>query len=1230
MIKTIKIPEIIGLIIFIVALNFYPAKCQTINPDFSFSQECKNFQFTDLSTSTGGEIESWHWNFGDGAQSNDQNPTHVYMGFGEFEVSLTVTHELGMQSSISKDVAAYAVTADFIAAPVCFGGTTSFSDNSATSPDTDLTSWEWDFDDDGSFDATGQNTVNLFPSPGIYPVSLRVYNEEGCYDIATKDVIVYEKPTADFINDTVCFGEITTFTDNSTTPAGTTITEWHWDFENDGTYDASGPNVTHLYLTAGVAQVKLLIVNNEGCSDSIYKNVPVYDLPIADFNASAECLGQPTQFSDNSTTPSETILTEWHWDFDNDGTYDGSGQTISFTFTSPGIFPVNLMVIDNQGCSDTIIKNVEVYKTPVAVFTASAVCLGEATQFESNSTTPSGTVMTDWNWDFDNDGVFDASGPNQSYTFSLPGTHPVKLVVINNQGCSDTVMKDVEVYETPSAHFNYSIGCVNLPTHFYDASTPTGQIISWKWTIDGIYTILAQNITYTFVVPGNHTVKLSVTGSNGCVDDTLAVIEIEYPPVSQFVANMACLGDTSYFINQTNLQGVDVANWSWNFDDPASASNTSFVENPMHVFSGPGDFTVKLIVENVFGCIDSISNTVTVHDLPTPDFTYPSSVAVGNMIVFQDISIPSGNSPIIIRHWDFGDGTYGINPNPVIHTYDTAGIYTVCLTVTNVNGCIDSICHTISITALPNADFTYQSGSNLQTFYYDNSYPDSTIVDWYWDFGDLTVESDTISGTATPSYIYPDTGFYNVYLKVTDTFGGVRDTTKSVYVGNSILADFQYDDVCFGEPVNLIDMTYSPISASLISWNWVFGDGSDSTYYYKIDTLSHIYETSGTYNVVLIANGILNGFYVSDTVRKAVSVYSFPVARIDTLSLVACLGSPVHFIDSSYTVDSDSIVHWNWDFGDGMTSSSQNANHVYDSISYYNVYLTVGTSHYCESTDSVIAKVTIAPNITFTTENTCVNSPTYFLPSESDVEITKWKWNFGDPLSGSANISTEQFPTHVYDRIDNYKVTMIASSYSCSKTLEKSFIVKPIPFSGFSLTQNVGGVQGKTSFSNSSIYATHYLWDFGNGQISQLKNPTEVYELDSTYTITLISYNEYGCSDTTRDELKVFFKGLYFPTAFSPNNPNEGINKFEPKGVNLKEFMVQVFDLRGNKLWESDKVDENGKPLESWDGYYNGRLMPEGTYVWKAKGVFRDGTIWKGSTFQGVNPQTEGTVTLIK
>ena len=303
---------------------------------------------------------------------------------------------------------------------------------------------------------------------------------------------------------------------------------------------------------------------------------------------------------------------------------------------------------------------------------------------------------------------------------------------------------------------------------------------------------------------------------------------------------------------------------------------------------------------------------------------------------------------------------------------------------------------------------------------------------------------------------------------------------------------------------------------------------------------------------------------------------------------------------------------------------------MYDSIKEYQAVLTVNTSHFCSATDTVIARVTDSPDIDFAVEHACANAATYFIPDNTDIEITDWFWTFGDQYHTGPDTSTQSHPTWWYTRVGEYTATMNASSFGCETTREKTFLVYPIPYASFNVTPDYKKVQGRTKFDNTSIYATHYFWDFGNGNSSTVIDPIEVYERDSTYIITLTSYNEYNCTDTATYVLDVFFKGLYFPTAFSPNNPNDEISKFQPKGVNLAKYKVQVFDMRGNLLWESDKLDENGSPLEGWDGYSKGLLMPQGMYIWQAEGVFRDGSNWKGSDLQNGNPQPYGTVTLIR
>lgn len=1118
-------------LIFTIIFVSQELSAQSITAGFTYTQDCKDFQFTDASISSGGDVAEWDWDFGDGNTSTLQSPAHSYTFAGNYDVTLTVTLD------------------DFITT-----------------------------------------------------------------DFILESVSIVE-PIAAFSFVQTC--NLLEFTDESTPDDGT-ITDWVWDF-GDGIGTSNLQNPTYTYPNEGDYTISLTVTHETGCQDIITDAVSYY-IPEVAFSISPDC--EVFTFSDLTTLVSGSI-TNWAWDF-GDGLGTSILQNPSYTYLNPGEYTVSLTVTTSIGCqvsADSIIS----FYNPTAGFTYDNIC-GDF-EFQNESIVADGELT--YFWDFDDGNTSTDENPVHSYING--GDYEVSLTVTHESGCTDTYMEMVSFY-FPIAQFSNDVACVGIETCFYDESIANSDSIStWIWNFGNGNSSSSQNPCIVYTSPGQYIVTLVVVNSDGCFSELATVtLNIDYPPEAEFLADAACFKDTTYFINITDTHDIEIASWQWDFGDPASGfNNTSDLFEPLHLFTAEGPFDVTLEVENINGCISSFAETILIDSLPEAEFTLPDTVAVGVEFTITDLSVAYG-SPILTKFWNFGDGQTSINPNPVIHTYENPGTYEICLYITNYSGCSDSICYNITISELPYADFTYDSDITLITNFYDDSNPDTTIVDWFWNFGDFTVTSDTISGTPTPTYLYPEEGYYNVFLEVTDSYGGKSDTTKTIYVGNALVADYYHQDVCLGDTVVFHDISYSPLSVDIDSWYWNFDDGSDTTYYVQSDSIIHYYDTAGVYNVSFAITGSLGEIQVSDTMKYEVTVFHQPIARIDTNGLIVCLTNAVNFKDSSIVIDNDSITEWFWQFGDGYFGTVKNPNHVYDSIKEYQVVLEVNTSHYCSHTDTVIARVTDSPDIDFVVDHACANAATFFIPDETEIEITDWYWTFGDQYTPGVDTSTMSHPTWWYSRVGEYTATMQASSFGCVTKQEKSFLVYPIPYADFSVTPDYLNVQGRTKFTNSSIYATNYLWDFGNGNTSTVANPIEVYEKDSTFIIILASYNEYGCTDTATYVLEVFFKGLYFPTAFTPNNPNSDVSKFTPKGVNLATYLVQVFDIRGNLLWESDKLDESGSPAEAWDGYSNGLLMPQGVYVWKAQGVFRDGTNWKGSELQSGEPQPHGTVTLIR
>ncbi len=1038
--------------------------------------------------------------------------------------------------------------------------------------------------------------------------------------------------TANVTFDQVC--ENVVFYDSISIPLGCPgIDSILWDF-GDGNYQQFiNPPVNgtanHTYLNQGNYNV-VFKAYYDNPADSVTETLQIdYFIPDAKFIINQYC--DSLELIDISTSSLSMDSAYWYVDGNIFDTLYSTPFNTIFILPATGSYSFELKVFGEGGCWDTTSQNADYFEVAPGFTINSFKC--DTISFKNNSTPIDDIDSVLWIFG-DGNQVFSFATPFDTthiYSVADSATFNVQLVTYSKYGCSDTAIQSVYI-EHPAAYFTSDTACFGYETSFIDTTWNPNLSVNWSWLFDDGGTSSSQNPSYLFGTPGFHDVQLTVQNTIGCIDSLTKQIFVDSVPEPDFNFNEVCFGDTTLFTNLTDTAGIfDSLSWEWRFADPGAMPNDTLFEfEPGVVFLVEGDIDVTLLVTNNRGCIDSVTYTVTVDSVPEAKFSF-EDVSIGVEAVFHDESVYHG-SPIFHRHWDFGDGTTADDIYPdVPHTYSDTGTYTVCLTVTQFDGCENTFCDTIHITSRPFADFDYTSGLTLFTQFTDKSVapPGVGLKEWHWDFGDLTTEDDT-STLQNPYYSYPDTGYYNVYLQVVDSNGGVKDTTKQIYIGSAVIAKFLYNDVCFGDSIYFYDKSYSPVEAEILEWHWDFGDGTDSTYTDSLEYISHYYDTTGVYDVSLVISTNYWGDTLRDTTVNTIYVHHLPVAEFDSVN--ACKGVQMQFFDLSSSIDT--ISNWLWDFNDGSTSASQNPYHLYADTGIYNVKLTIWTQFGCTDTITRKCVVSYAPIVTFQVENNCVNSPAYFIPvyDSTFTKITSWEWNFGDPISDTANPNTsvDPNPSHIYSVISDYTVTMTAASYGCPKTVQKSFLVYPIPYSEFELQENYGGVQGKTTFTNESIYAKSYLWDFGNGNTSTIENPIEVYEEDSLYTVTLVSYNEYGCSDTSRHEVNVLFKGLYFPTAFSPNNPNEEIRYFEPKGVNLVEYHVYVYDMKGNLVWESDKLDELGSPAEKWDGYYNGVLQPQGTYVWKAYGVFRDGTGWTGTTFQTKEPMTSGTVTLIR
>jgi gliding motility-associated-like protein len=311
----------------------------------------------------------------------------------------------------------------------------------------------------GSFNpgTTALNTIYT-PSAGDITAGsvlliLTSTNNKGCNP--TKDtlkVTFIPAPNAGLAAPNNCFGIVSVFIDGSGTSVGS-ISGWNWYF-GDGDSSVS-MNVVHLYTNPGTYTVTHVVTGSNGCKDTIKQPITIYGLPDANFNVSAACSGNLTNFLDTSTA-FPAVITNWNWSF-GDGTTSTSTNP-THIYPAAGTYTTTLIVETNLGCYDTIKKPVTVRQSPTAAFSMSenpAVAL-DIIHFTDLST-PQATLIS-WFWNFGDSVLSNQQNPTHSY--SNQGDYNVTLVVTDNFGCKDTANAEISIALLPQ-----------IPTAF----TPNGD-----------------------------------------------------------------------------------------------------------------------------------------------------------------------------------------------------------------------------------------------------------------------------------------------------------------------------------------------------------------------------------------------------------------------------------------------------------------------------------------------------------------------------------------------------------------------------------------------------------------------------------------------------------------------------------------------------------------------------------------------------------------------------------
>jgi PKD repeat protein len=1018
-----------------------------------------------------------------------------------------------------------------------------FTDQSTNSP----TSWLWTFGDPNGSSSTLQNPAFVYSDPGCYTVTLTATNASGNNTVVqTCFVEIYPQPDPGFNVDLAegCAPLTVTFSDASV-PNAASLTNWNWTLASNN-IPLSGSSPTYTFTTPDTTGVILTVTNSNGCQNTIVVPdvVAILEPPLADFSVDVNSACTPpltVNFSNLSTTNGASNPT-YTWLFPGGQTPGGlSSFTGSVpppvTYNANGQYDVTLILESTNECADTI-----TYTSLIGIggvnadFTVSdtLICVGDPLVFTNTSTGGATSIE----WEVDGQPGVDGTANTLNYVYNTAGVYTITLRA-NNTQCGDTLTRvnHVTVFDRPTSSFSVDklVDCQpGLPFTFTDLSMGAAN---WSWDFGDGNTSNLPNPVHTYANFGSYNACLTVTNADGCTDVFCETINIAPANAAiSFNPDEGCAPTTVNFSDNSQTSGDPVISWDWDFFSANATPSTATVQNPSVTYSAAGLYDVQLIITTQGGCTDTVfvNNAIEIGDPPQLDFTVDKDTVCIN----EDITFSSTfTDPNWQYFWDFqyqDPGNFSLNNDTAMTVYADTGFFDVGLIILS-QGCRDTlIIDSMVYVSPPDARF-FPSDIAVcfppQTISFaDSSIGPIDVYEWY-------VNGVFYSDQPTPPDLALNAvGSYLVTQIVTDTLTGCTDTADVVVSAGGPVADFDVTDTVGCRPFP-VPVNNNSQNATIFQTYFGFG-ASPLVGISNSPNPARTFPDTGSYSIQMIARDNLG---CADTLTRTnyISVLgTYP--DFSNTPVLGCRPLPVDFTDLSQSSSLSNIVSWDWDFGDGIGSSTlQNPTYVYPNTGTYDVSLATTDDAGCVDTVVIpdAVKVTFpAPDFIVDDDSSCAGADLVFTSISNGFNPMTFSWNFGD-----GNTGTGSPVTHAYADTGFYDVTLIVTDGNgCVDSITYNDLVYIEPFeANFSGDPNIGVCPPlTTAFTDSTIgNVVGWDWDFGTGiNTSNLQNPQNVYFLPGNFTVSLIATHEDGCQDTVT---KVDYVQLNGPNgSFSLNPPN--------------------------------------------------------------------------------------------
>ncbi len=832
-------------------------------------------------------------------------------------------------------------------------------------------------------------------------------------------------------------------------------TEWFWTFPGGDPATSTDQNPVVTYDTPGTYDATLEVTNAYGDDEITYQNViTVQESPNVVFTTITL---DNIVFTDNLSQ----FSLNYQWDF-GDG-FTSSVFEPSHTYLEDGTYTITLEGFNNCG-SDVYSEEVVIATAPTASFTMTngSGCVDWTVDFTSTSSNNTDTYL----WDFPGGTPSTSTDPNPQVTYATAGVFDVSLTVSNETGTDTETMADVIVLaDVPSTAFTYMI---NEGEVTFTNTTEGDNDYVWDFG-DGSTSTIASPV-YTYLAGGTYDVSLIATNFCGN-QEFVETVTIELEPEAGFSYSNP-EGCAVHSVQYTD-ESIGAETYFWEFEGGFPSTSTD--PNPLVDYDTKGVYETKLTVTNEYGESELIlSDIIIIDDVANAVFTFTENEG---QVDFTNLSF-NGNS----YFWSFGDGNTSTAFSPS-HTYTDAGEYLVTLVATNDCGDSQYIAQVVAaIQPIATFDNTTLSGCATHTVAYTYTGSNESALLWTFPGGNPSTSEEP-----NPIVEYAEQGMYSITLYVSNDYGDDELILQDVVT----IDDVPNVDFTFAEANGVVEFTNLTTNGTNPIWD--FGDGNTST----DENPTHTYEEVGNYLVTLSSTNDCGASQYIAQVTAAIT----PIAAFDHTELSGCA---IHTVDYTYTGSNESSLLWTFPGGNPSTSTAANPSVTYDTAGSYSVTLSVENEYgEDEVTLSDAIEIEDLPSVSFT----------YFGVS-GNIEFTNTSTNGSNPIwdFGDGSTSTDENPTHNYDSVGDYTVSLTMSNDCGSVTDERIVTVTFAPTIQMNASATSSCIPANITFEDQSINAEEISWEFpgGNPSVSTDPNPTVNYAVAGTYDVILTASNSNG------------------------------------------------------------------------------------------------------------------------